>query len=142
MLTEYAQELYDFERLFAAQFSAHMSSERYGYALSYKSAHAVRYEVDMFEITCSCPYPGQYLIPCRHIIAGALHKRLLHNEWIRRSCSKFLMNDYYNSLRASSVRLVPLQNIQPDGVTVCPERKKFPGQASKLSALCTWRRGQ
>ena len=142
MLTEYAQELYDVERLFAAQFSAHMSSERYGYALSYKSAHAVRYEVDMFEITCSCPYPGQYLIPCRHIIAGALHKRLLHNEWIRRSCSKFLMNDYYNSLRASSVRLVPLQNIQPDGVTVCPERKKFPGQASKLSALCTWRRGQ
>ena len=85
ILTEYAQELYDFERPFAAQFSVHMSSERYGYALSYKSTHAVRYEVDMFEITCSCPYTGQYLIPCCHIIAVALHKRLPHNEWIRRS---------------------------------------------------------
>ncbi|KNH04905.1 hypothetical protein XU18_3963 [Perkinsela sp. CCAP 1560/4] len=108
-----------------------MSSERYGYALSYKSAHAIRYEVDMFEITWSCPYPGQYLIPCRHIIAVALHKRLPHNEWIRRSCSKFLMNDYYNSLKNSSVRLVPLQNVQPDGVTVCPERKKSPGRPWK-----------
>ncbi|KNH07987.1 hypothetical protein XU18_1419 [Perkinsela sp. CCAP 1560/4] len=41
------------------------------------------------------------------------------------------MNDYYNSLKNSSVRLVPLQNIKPDGVTVCPERKKSPGRPSK-----------
>ena len=33
MLTEYAQELYDFERLFAAQFPIRMSSERCEYAL-------------------------------------------------------------------------------------------------------------
>ena len=40
------------------------------------------------------------------------------------------MNDYYNSLKNSSVRLL-LEEIQPDGVTVCPERKNFTGWPSK-----------
>ena len=73
----------------------------------------------------------EYAMPCPHIVAVALLKRLPHNEWIRRSYSKLLMNDYYNSLKTSSVRPVPLQNTQPDGVTFCFERKKSPGRPSK-----------
>ncbi|KNH09288.1 Zinc finger - SWIM-type [Perkinsela sp. CCAP 1560/4] len=92
-----------------------------------------RYEVDLADLTCPCPYSVQYELPCCHLIAVAQRQGLTRDNdtWMRAISSKFLQRDYYGTMQSCVVRQVPMQHLSPDGVTkghaiVVPRRRGRP----------------
>ncbi|KNH05628.1 mutatorlike transposase [Perkinsela sp. CCAP 1560/4] len=133
IVTSYAQKLYDAQRDLAAIYSVSLSNNRYGYAAKFEQGELARYEVDLADLTCSCPYSVQYELSWCHLIAVAQRQGLTRDKdaWMRATCAKFLQRDYHTTLQGCVVRQVPMQHLSPDGVTtgpaICvPRRRKRP----------------
>ena len=118
-----------------------LSNNRYGYAAKFEQGELARYEVDLADLTCSCPYSVQYELSCCHLIAVAQRQGLTRDNdaWMRATCAKFLQRDYHTTLQGCVVRQVPMQHLSPDGVTtgpaICvPRRRGRPPKNSRKEA--------
>ena len=116
IITLYAQKLYDAQRGLAASFFVRVSNKHYCYAVKFEQGKLARYEVDLAELTCSCPYSVQYELLCCHLIAVAQRRRRTRDNdaWMCTTCSKFLQRDYHATLQGCIVRQVLLQHLSPD----------------------------
>ena len=59
-----------------------------------------RHYVDLDSLQCTCGYPMQYQLPCKHMIAFASIRGDLkdYQAWVQRSCSRWLLKDYLETL--------------------------------------------
>ncbi|KNH01409.1 Zinc finger SWIM-type [Perkinsela sp. CCAP 1560/4] len=145
IVTSYAQKLYATQRDLAGSYSVSLSNNRYGYAANFEQGELARCEVDLADLTCSCPYSVQYELPCCHVMAVAQRQGLTRDNdaWMRATCAKFLQRDYYATLQGCVVRQVPMQHLRPDGVPtgpaiVVPKRRGRPPKNSRKEANVTY----
>ena len=120
LLTEHAQEEYDNQQELADDYYVQISNKQP--VVGSRNVHLQIFEVDLDELTCECGYPLQFQLPCSHLILLA-SARVEANDyvgWIRRSCSRWLLEDYVKGLKEVTVKLVSWTGPVADGVTTAP----------------------
>jgi len=85
---------------------------------------------------CECGYPGQYHMPCRHILAVAKEKNWSYKiSWIATVCKEFLNDDYLALLGSCEMQMVSLEDLEQVRATRHPPLQRRAGRPRKFVRL-------
>ena len=135
LLTEYAQEQYGNQLDLANDYHVQIRNKQP--VVGSRKVHLERFEVDLDKLTCECGYPLQFQLPCSHLILLA-SARVEANDyvgWIRRFCSRWLLEDYVKGLKEVTVKLVSWTCLVADGVTTSPPVMNPVGRPRKQTRI-------
>ncbi|KNH07961.1 Zinc finger SWIM-type [Perkinsela sp. CCAP 1560/4] len=131
LLTEYAQSEYSIQASLARDCLVEVAT--IVPLMSNRVSPQERHYVDLDSLQCTCGYPMQYQLPCKHMIAFASIRGDLKDypTWVQRSCSRWVLKNYLKSLE--EIRLYPVcwDDMVADGVTTAPPLMKSKGRPRK-----------
>lgn len=124
--TAWSNTLFDREMAAASKYKVQPSDENVHYVTL--SASGERREVDLSLGRCSCRFPSQYLIACRHVLATCIYRS--QGDVLYRRDSKFLIEEILDSYRMSIQPPIP-EELQHDEQIREPDRVNQKGAPRK-----------